>query len=142
MRYFIGIDPGVHTGIALWDSGLEIFRFVRSMTITGALTAVRNIEAQHPRDVKVVFEDARQRRWIPDTRNLRREMGRRQGADSVKRDCAIWEEFCSTSGIPYEAVAPGRNRTKLDAEVFRSLTGWADPSNEHARDAAMLVFGR
>ena len=46
MRYFIGIYPGVHTGVALWDSGLEVFHFVRSMTITGAMSAVGGFAAE------------------------------------------------------------------------------------------------
>ena len=142
MRYFIGIDPGVHTGVALWDSGLEVFHSVRSMTITGAMSAVGGFAAEHPRDVTVVFEDARKRKWIPAMPDIRREMGRWQGSGSVMRDCKIWEDFCGESGIPFEAVAPQRNRTKLDAEAFRSLTGWSQPTNEHGRDAAMLVFGR
>lgn len=142
MRYFIGIDPGVHTGVALWDSGLEVFHFVRSMTITGAMSAVGGFAAEHPRDVTVVFEDARKRKWIPAMSSLRREMGRWQGSGSVMRDCKIWEDFCKENSIPYEAVAPKRNRTKLTAEAFKRLTGWKGRTSEHARDAAMLVFGK
>ena len=32
--------------------------------------------------------------------------------------------------------------TKLSAEQFRRITGWTEQTNEHGRDAAMLVFGR
>jgi hypothetical protein len=32
--------------------------------------------------------------------------------------------------------------TKTNANYFQKLTGWADKSNEHERDAATLVFGR
>ena len=139
MRYFIGIDTGVRTGVAVWYPASREFVSVATMTLTQALDMVRGLAAD---DVKVYFEDARQRRWIPDTHDLRREMGRRQGAGSVKRDCQIWETFCKEHRIPYEAVAPQRNRTKLDAKAFKRLTGWVGRTSEHARDAAKLVFGK
>lgn len=140
VRYAIGIDPGVNTGVAVWDRAAGMLVIVDTGTITEVMEAVKLWSFD--RDFKVFFEDARQRRWIPDTRDLGREMGRRQGAGSVKRDCQIWEDFCRENGIPYEAVAPQRNRTKLSAGEFASLTGWKRRTNEHGRDAAMLVFGR
>lgn len=140
MKYCIGIDTGVRTGYALWDLESRELWDVDTLTVTQALFRVKAVSEAYR--VKVFFEDARQRRWIPDTHDLRREMGRRQGAGSVKRDCQIWEDFCKENGIPYEAVAPQRNRTKLSAEAFASLTGWKGRTSVHARDAAMLVFGR
>lgn len=139
MKYCIGIDTGVRTGVAVWHPESREFVSVSTMTLTRALDMVRGLAAD---GVKVYFEDARQRRWIPDTHDLRREMGRRQGAGSVKRDCRIWEDFCRENRIPFEAVAPRRNRTKLSAEAFRRLTGWQGRTSQHARDAAMLVFGK
>ena len=139
-RYLIGIDTGVHTGYALWDLESRELWDVDTLTITQALLRVKAISEAYR--IKVFFEDARQRRCIPDTRDLGREMGRRQGAGSVKRDCRIWEDFCRENGIPFEAVAPARNRTKLSAEAFRRLVGWQGRTSQHARDAAMLVFGR
>jgi hypothetical protein len=65
-----------------------------------------------------------------------------QGAGSVKRDCNIWEEFLTEKRIPFEAVAPKHNVTKLRADAFRNITRWEGRTNEHERDAAMLVYGR
>ena len=140
VRYLIGIDPGVNTGVAVWNRAAGMLVTVDAGTITEVMDAVKLWSQEF--GVKVFFEDARQRRWIPDTRDLGREMGRRQGAGSVKRDCQIWEDFCRENAIPYEAVAPRRNRTKLSAGEFARLTGWKGRTNEHGRDAAMLVFGR
>lgn len=139
-RYLIGIDTGVNTGYAVWDMETGDLWDVQTLTITQALHRVKTFSEAYR--IKVYFEDARQRRWIPDTRDPGREMGRRQGAGSVKRDCRIWEDFCRENRIPFEAVAPRRNRTKLSAEAFRRLVGWQGRTSQHARDAAMLVFGR
>lgn len=139
-RYLIGIDTGVNTGYAVWDMETGDLWDVQTLTITQALHLVKAFSEAYR--IKVFFEDARQRRWIPDTRELGREMGRRQGAGSVKRDCRIWEDFCKENRIRFEAVPPARNRTKLSAEAFRRLTGWQGRTSQHARDAAMLVFGK
>lgn len=137
----IGIDTGTHTGMAVWDSAERRLVSLRTCTITAAMASVLDL-LRDGREVKVWFEDARQRRWIPDSGDIRREMGRRQGAGSVKRDCSIWEGFCRENGIPFEAVPPRRNATKLSKEAFDSLSGWKGRTSGHARDAAMLVIGR
>ena len=140
MKY-IGIDTGVNTGFAVWDTESRNLLSVETTTITKAMLSVLDF-CRSNEWIKVVFEDARQRKWIPTMPSLRREMGRWQGSGFVMRDCKIWEDFCKENSIPYEAVAPQRNRTKLTAEAFRRLTGWKGRTSEHARDAAMLVFGK
>jgi hypothetical protein len=59
----------------------------------------------------------------------------------VKRDCQIWEDYLTDLRIPFEMVAPKNNATKLTAEQFRRITGYEGKTNEHGRDAAMLVYG-
>ena len=67
---------------------------------------------------------------------------RLQGVGSVKRDASIWEGFLSDLGVWFEMVAPKRNVTKISHESFVNITKWKGRTNEHKRDAAMLVFGR
>lgn len=141
MKY-IGIDTGVNTGFAVWDTQTQTFERIDCLKIHQAMKLVVNTIFANPfMPVVVRFEDARQRRWIPDTHNIRREMGRRQGAGSVKRDCQIWEDFLSDNGITYEMRAPRYNMTKMSAEAFKAVTKWPKRTNSHERDAAMLVFG-
>ena len=142
MALLVGIDPGHETGLAVWDTGRRVFRAVATMRIHRAIEAGRAWERDNPGQVRVVFEDARQRRWIPDSHDLRREMGRRQGAGSVKRDATIWQEALADYGIPFEAVRPQQGLTKWDADTFARITGWTGRTSNHARDAALLVFGR
>lgn len=130
-KYLIGIDPGVITGVAIWD-GKELIQ-VKSMMIHQALEKIKNWIGMK---ILVRLEDARKRNWFG-------ESGREQlqGAGSVKRDCKIWEDFLTDYKIPYELVAPKNNKTKMDAELFRKITGWKEQTNEHSRDAGMLVYG-
>ena len=135
---YIGIDPGTHTGMAVWDSGEGRFLSLETLPIHRAMDLVRLWSGKV--DLRVVFEDARQRKWYGRSEaEVRRKI---QGAGSVKRDCAIWEDFLADSGIPFLTVKPGRVATKVTPSWFKTLTGWEGRTSEHSRDAAMLVFGR
>ena len=139
-KLYIGIDPGTHTGVAVWDKTPRRLEVVDTMTITRALELVTaNVELckAFGGEVVVFMEDARKRNWFGCA-------GREklQGAGSVKRDCAIWETFCEEMGIECRKVAPKHNYTKLTASQFKALTNWAGRTSDHSRDAAMLVFGR
>lgn len=141
----IGIDPGTHTGVAVWDSREGKFLSLETLPIHRALEKVK--EMSHPfwhmdrlyhDDIQVVFEDARQRTWFGkgDT------YAKLQGAGSVKRDCSIWEDFCKDYGIPFQAKPPVKGATKVSAEYFKMISHYTGRTSEHSRDAAMLVIGR
>ena len=140
-RLYIGIDCGVETGYAVWDTETRRLLDVRTLRLHQALTFVLNIYEQRI-PLTVVFEDARQRRWIPREGSLAQWKGRAMGAGSVKRDAVIWEDFCKDLGIPYLAEPPKKGLTKWNAETFKKVTGWKGRTSNHARDAALLVFGR
>ena len=141
----IGIDPGTHTGVAVWDTREGKFLSLVTLPIHRALEMVK--EMSHPfwhmdklyhEDIQVVFEDARQRTWYGhgDTN------AKLQGAGSVKRDCSIWEDFCKDYGIPFWAKPPVKGATKVSAEYFKMISHYTGRTSEHSRDAAMLVIGR
>lgn len=134
---FIGIDVGVKTGISFYDPHKKNLLDVRTVPIHEAMKAVSREYAANGKKLKVYFEDARQRTWFGSS-------GREklQGAGSVKRDSRIWEDFLSDLGVDFEMVAPKRNKTKLNAKTFRDITRYQGPTNEHGRDAAMLIFGK
>lgn len=69
------------------------------------------------------------------------ERKRLQGVGSVKRDAAIWDDYLAGLGADYEMVEPKRNVTKLTQDGFKNITGYGKRTNEHERDAAMLVYG-
>ena len=137
----IGIDPGTHTGVAVWDTKERTFLSLETLPIHQALDLVCKWQQDcKDRDVAmdVTFEDARQRTWFGkgDTN------AKAQGAGSVKRDCSIWEDFCKDYGIPYWAKPPGKGMTKVTSDYFRTISGYQGRTSNHARDAAMLVIGR
>ena len=131
-RYMIGIDPGVNTGIAIWDAQQGNLLAVFSATITKAMEYIQETVSEHPYECYVIVEDAR-------LRNIYRSNDYQQGVGSVKRDCSIWEGYLKENDIPYLMRKPVN--TKVPAAAFASLTKWTIQTNNHARDAAMIVYG-
>lgn len=133
----IGIDPGTHTGVAVWDSRQGKFLCLETLPIHKALEEVL-IYLREWGDIEVVFEDARQRTWF----GYGNVAAKAQGAGSVKRDCSIWEDFCRDYEIPFQAKPPVKGATKVTSEYFKMISGWTGRTSSHSRDAAMLVIGR
>ena len=147
MGILIGIDPGEHTGIGVWDTTQRQFLDVRTLPLHKALEEVKRWQYAcllAPVQVRflVVFEDARQRKWFPREKNEAEYRGKLMGAGAAKRDSKIWEEFLQDHHIPYEAHKPAAGTTKWNPDYWERITGWKGRTSEHARDAALLVFGR
>lgn len=138
---FIGIDPGDHTGLAVWDGDRKEFWTIQTLPLHRAFELVRSY-AQTDRPCTILCEDARQRKWFTPERNDSEYRGRLMGAGAAKRDAKIWEEFLSDLGKPFRMVHPQVGGTKWNAEQFKKYTGYAGRTNEHNRDAALLVYGR
>lgn len=138
-KILIGIDTGVNTGFAVAadrGNGGELEQ-VESLSITQAMEKVKElIEQWGISNVCLYIEDARKRTWFTGGRE------KAQGVGSVKRDAQIWEDWCTEQDIKFVLVHPAANATKKKAVDFKRLTGWIGRTNEHARDAAMLVFKR
>lgn len=147
MSVLIGIDPGEHTGFAVFDSRTRRFLQVSTFPLWKALEEVKRWQSscqtdpQHP-DFAVVFEDARKRTWFAPERNASEYRGKLMGAGAAKRDARIWEEFLEAQHIPFVAHKPQAGGTKWNADYWAKVTGWTGRTSEHARDAALLVFSR
>jgi hypothetical protein len=142
MAAFIGIDCGKHTGFAVWDTISQSFWMVDTVPVHKALELVRKLDAFRAGQIKVYIEDARQRQWLPKDTSASAYRGHLMGAGSVKRDAVIWQDALTDWGIPFEMVPPRPGLTKWDAATFARVTGYKGRTSNHARDAALLVFGR
>lgn len=131
--FIVGIDPGTKTGFAVWDRQRKVFTAVTSVMIHEAFDLLTRMA---PGSFFVRVEDARQRKWFG---NAGRE--KLQGAGSIKRDCTIWEDYLKANHVLFELVPPKANKTKVSSDWFKKATGWQWQTNEHARDAGLLIFG-
>lgn len=134
LKCYIGIDPGVKTGFALYEKGSGKLMIVESMPIHRAMSVTGKLAVALKATVRV--EDARQARFF-----RKGDAHRLRGAGSAMRDAKIWEDFLTSLGVDFEMVRPRKELTKLTAAKFRQVTGFKGITNEHGRDAAMLVYG-
>ena len=135
MKYAVGIDPGTKTGCAIWDVKNRCFDAIFSGSI---LEIMAKIEIYTVLGKTVFFiENPNLRKWYGKNATQKQ-----QGAGSVKRDYSIWLEWFAMHQAEYVAINPKDIRTKVNAQSFRNLTGWQVSTNEHSRDAAMIVFGK
>lgn len=149
-KILIGIDTGVNTGFAvaydLLDGKGGTLKDVSTLTITEAMRRVLKCVEKWGKDrVCLYIEDARLRTSgfaHMDQQQAKSGAGVREGVGSVKRDASIWEDWCKEEGLIYKMIHPAANSTKYKAPIFKKLTGWIKPTNEHGRDAAMLVHQR
>lgn len=118
--YYIGIDTGTHTGIAVWSSSERKLVSVETKAIHVAMQDVLRWHREHPGEVFVRFEDARLRNWFGSA-------GREQlqGAGSIKRDCQIWEDFLADAKIPFSGVPPRKTSPKSRLALSPASPGGA-----------------
>jgi hypothetical protein len=135
-KIFIGIDPGVKTGFAMYTPNkktLELYTY----KIHEAFDVVSKLAPFF--DLEVVIEDPNQ--WT-HFRSYKEAKAKLQGAGSVKRDFSAWRDFLTDWDIPFTAVRPDkqRNAYATNEAMFKSITGYQKRSSGHARVAAMLVY--
>lgn len=137
----MGIDPGEHTGVALYEAGQ-----LKALSEIGP-EDIQQTLADHAHMVAlVVFEDSRLESavWtsvgtLPVRLNMARKVGQIDGF------CKIIERTCQKLGIPCHGISPkdksgSKTGGKVDALDFKRMTGWKGASNEHKRDAAMVAW--
>ena len=137
MEYAIGIDAGTHTGIAIYNVKKSKFSVIKSLPLHLAHIMILDFNNTHKGNFYVIVEDARQRKWFGKESD-----SKLQGAGSIKRDCRFWDEVLNYHKMPHLFVHPINGGTKLKSDYFKKITGYTERTNEHGRDAAMLVFGR
>jgi len=134
-RYIVGIDPGTHTGFAVYDVEKGVLIEVETLAIDEAIERVCGYRLCGT----VLLRVENPNTWKPFGRHNQTE--KIQGAGSVKRDFAIWKSFAGRKGIDFEAVPVQGTIKKPNPLFFQSLTKWKGRTSNHSRDAAMLCFG-
>lgn len=136
---YIGIDVGVHNGFAVWDKTakrlIELSTY-KTWEVIMWLLVKKNDEI----DFTVRIENPNT--WVNyGTLTTKEVNGRKQGAGSVKRSYQVLIEFFEDNEIKYEAISLRSSLKKLKADKFKILTGIEMKTNEHERDACMMVWG-
>ena len=152
-RLFIGIDAGKHCGFAVWNKTTQQFHLIETYTFWQCMDKIwgyYQIYIKNKSELIIVVEDVTGNkptfnRKDKDGEELNENIMRKisQDVGKVKRDTQLISEWCEMKKLRVLKIVPKRNaQTKLDAIVFKNITGWDGRTSEHARDAAMLVFGK
>lgn len=131
----MGIDPGVKTGIALYQGGkLCELRTIAPVDYERVLLDIQ--------PVLVVVEDSRLTKDLFTGKRLshkaRIKIARNVG--SVDGLCNILFALCERHKIEIKGLSPKDKGPKLDAAPFCRKTGYTGKSNEHGRDAGMVAW--
>lgn len=148
----IGIDAGKKTGFAIWDSKKKKFEEISTTDFWGVIERIRLLDEEHGiENLKFRVEDPSQNKAIHwNQKDLSRyKSGSRQelnaackiaqSVGSNKREATLILDFLEKIKANYRGVKPTTRKT--DAKRFKNYTGWTGKTNEHNRDAAMLVLG-
>ena len=141
-RHFVGIDSGKTTGVASWDTKEKKFTRLWSGTIWQAVAYLH--PAMSPTNTKIIIE-------LPGRfvygKHTKRKLSQKVFINmatkfgGTRREAEILRDWLKELGYEVETRQPtGR---KLTHDVFCGITGWNPnkPTNQHKRDAAMLVWG-
>lgn len=134
--FYIGIDPGVKTGFAIYNKATRELQLY-TLKLHKAFDMVRQLK---PSIAGVVIENPNL--WTHFS-NSNQAKAKLQGAGSVKRDFKAWDDFLKDEGISFTSRRPDKHRNKLatDNDLFNRTTGYNKKCSEHSRVAAMLVYG-
>ena len=132
-RTLIGIDPGKHTGIAIYRDGALCELHTLSPDMLESLLV-------RTRSDLVVFEDSRKQSAVFSRgTNARATLKIARNVGEVDMLCRQIDDMCRRHGLESVGVSPLRKGAKVDAERFAVVTGWTQRSNQHERDAAMVA---
>jgi hypothetical protein len=134
MTTILGIDPGKHTGVAVFHKGQ--LTELRTTDPSGVAALLDEIQPE-----RVVFEDSRLTRatWGRGVspaalRKIARNVGQ------IDAWCTQLVDLCAARGIVAHGISPKGKGAKVSAVEFMKLTGFAGRSNQHQRDAAMVAW--
>lgn len=136
---YIGIDVGIHNGFAVWDKTAK--RIIELSTYK-TWEVIMWLLQKKSKEIEFTVRIENPNTWVNyGTLTTKEVNGRKQGAGSVKRSYQVLIEFFEDNEIKYEAVSLRSSLKKLKADKFKMLTGIDVKTNEHERDACMMVYG-
>ena len=131
----IGIDPGVHTGVALYDRGSKKVEEAKTLDFWSALDFVCTFSKN---EIAVVIEDPNLNRptFLKHGQEGREKIS--QNVGSNKAEARLLIDGLRKMGYVVRTEKP--MSSKWTAEQVKRHTGYEARCSEHARDAIKLCF--
>lgn len=157
-RIYVGIDAGQKNGLAVWNGGEKKFESIETLSFWDCIEKLIEIKSRCDRagqELIVAIEDMTQNPVVFLVAiTYQKTIGNHNQklnavAEQSRRVGTVWDktiliiEWCERFGIKVIRLRPNKkSMTKMKADAFKNFTKWAGETNEHSRDAGMLVFGR
>lgn len=169
MKIVIGIDPGEYTGYALSIDGklvkletLTFWQAIKELEREGVkmfkeyayrhemIHQAKKVTGE-PLTMRVYIEDPEQNKTTFLVKNgthrpndVRRLMKISRDVGRNSQDARRLIEYAESQGLEVIKIRPnGRSLSKANAETFQMYYPyWTKRTNQHERDAALMIFGR
>jgi hypothetical protein len=140
-KILIGIDPGFTNGFAVYDCETKQLTSVLGLKTYQVIFEIdRLTDSLFIKDLITVYiEDPTT--WKP-FKGIANQAHRMKGAGSVTARFHAILEYLEDNDIKHVRVPIQGNAKKMNAEMFKKVTGYNERTNEHGRDAALLIYGR
>ena len=140
--YLIGIDAGKDTGMCFYNTDRKEVCDLKTTDFFGCIHELKMLKNL---SVKVYIEDPNLNKPVFITETMKKKavqvaLRKAQNVGMNKREASLLIQWMKENGIDYETIRP--TQKKLNDEQFRRITGYNKRSNQHVRDAAMLVYWR
>lgn len=156
IRFWIGIDPGENTGIAVWDNTEKSVRFTACLDFWDTVAFLETAWKKHCAVVLEAPQLATGALYArhDNEQNARKRVRMARNVGANHNDAKRLREKMQRLGLIVIEVRPtAKGRRMVDPETKKPYTGkWhpeevklatgydGNPNNEHVRDAIMLAY--
>jgi hypothetical protein len=136
---YIGIDPDIDkSGLCVYDryadDKMQLFT-------ASFFDVLQTIEEWNSRRRTIVKLEAgwlnKKSNWHGGKANVAQKIAKNVGENHATGK--LIEQYCIRNNYQYKLIVP--KKSKVDAVMFKKLTGYERRTNQELRDAAMLVYG-
>lgn len=145
-KFTIGIDPGVTTGIAVYNRELKKIVNIKTTDFWGCLDYIRR--ATTPGNALIMIEapnkTAMYARQEDKVKGARYGNRMQSNAASNAREAELLADGLEKEGFEVRRVKPTRRNFEKagdDVRHIQKTTGFMEKTNAHTRDAIMLCYG-
>lgn len=142
IRHVIGIDPGNHTGLAVYSRDERAIIYAEETTFSGAIAYITHYDSA----IIVIESPSNKRVWHSGANQAARD-ATAINVGMVIREAQLFAQMLEYLGrrdgrhYVIKTPPPQRGMTKLTREQVFKITGYNGRSNDHVRDAIMLCWG-
>jgi len=136
---YIGIDPDIDkSGLCVYDRYAED---KMQLFTASFFDVLQTIEEWNSRCRTIVKLEAgwlnKKSNWHGGKSNVAQKIAKNVGENHATGK--LIEQYCIRNNYQYKLIVP--KKSKVDAAMFKKLTGYERRTNQELRDAAMLVYG-